>query len=115
MFLAVVGVYGLLAYSVKQRSAEIGIRMALGSSKILVVRLILREGLQLVTIGLLAGLAAALAFTRLLDGFLYAVPPLDPITFSLAPVLLFIAAFAACLIPAYRASTIDPMNALRHE
>jgi ABC-type antimicrobial peptide transport system permease subunit len=115
LFLAVMGVYGLVAYSVKQRSAEIGIRMALGSSKILVVRLILGEGLQLVTIGLLTGLAVALAFTRLLGGFLYAVPPLDPITFSLAPVLLFAAAFGACLIPGYRASTIDPMNALRHE
>jgi predicted permease len=115
LFLAVVGVYGLLAYSVKQRSTEIGIRMALGSSKILVMRLILREGLQLVAIGLLTGLAVALAFTRLLGGFLYAVPPLDPITFSLAPVLLFAAAFAACLIPGYRAATIDPMDALRHE
>ena len=69
LFLAVVGVYGLLAYSVKQRSAEIGIRMALGSSKILVVRLILREGLQLVAIGLLSGLAVALACARLLGGF----------------------------------------------
>ena len=115
LFLAAIGLYGVVSYSVEQRTQEIGIRMALGSSKILVVRLILREGLQLVTIGLLAGLAAALASTRLLGGFLYAVPPLDPVTFSLAPVLLFVAALAACLMPGYRAATIDPMNALRHE
>ncbi len=71
MVLAVVGLYGLLAYFVKQRSEEIGIRMALGSSKTRIVRLILREGLGLLGLGLLIGLPAALAFTRLLGGFLY--------------------------------------------
>ncbi|MGH9550157.1 MAG: FtsX-like permease family protein, partial [Terriglobales bacterium] len=115
MFLAVVGVYGLLAYSVRQRTGEIGIRMALGSPKIRVVRLILREGIGLLGMGLLLGLAGALAFARLLSGFLFNVPALDPVTFALAPALLFVAAFAACLIPSYRASAIDPMNALRHE
>ncbi|HEX7359603.1 MAG TPA: ABC transporter permease, partial [Bryobacteraceae bacterium] len=115
MFLAIVGVYGVLAYSVRQRWAEIGIRMALGSSRISVVRLVLREGLVLVGIGVLIGSAVALASTRLLSGFLYHVPALDPITFTLVPVFLFVAASVACLVPSYRASTIDPMSILRHE
>lgn len=115
MLLAVMGVYGLLAYSVKQRSEEIGIRMALGSSKIRIVRLFLREGLGLLGVGLLIGLAGALALTRLLGSFLYGVPALDPITYVAAAVLLCVGAFAACLIPSYRASAIDPMRALRHQ
>jgi len=115
MFLAVVGVYGLLAYSVRQRTGEIGLRMALGSSKTGVIRLVLREGLGLLGMGLLVGLAAAFAFTRLLAGFLYDVPGLDPLTFALVPVLLFVATLAACLIPSWRAAAVDPMNALRHE
>lgn len=115
MFLAIVGVYGLLAYSIKQRTGEIGLRMALGSSRSGVIRLVLREGLGLLGIGLLIGLAAALAFTRLFAGFLYNVPALDPLTFVMVPVLLFIATFAACLIPSWRAAAIDPMDALRHE
>jgi hypothetical protein len=115
LLLAVVGVYGLLAYAVRQRSEEIGIRMALGSSKVRIMRLILREGIALVGFGLLAGIPAALAFARLLHGFLYDVPTIDPVTFLLAPVLLSVAASIACLIPSYRASAIDPMNALRHQ
>lgn len=114
-FLAVVGIYGLLAYSVGRRTAEIGIRMALGSSRIRVVRLILREGLGLLGAGSLIGLAAALFCTRLLAGFLYGVPRIDPLTFLLVPALLALAALAACLIPSWKASRIDCMNALRHE
>ena len=115
MFLAVIGVYGLLAYSVRQRTGEIGIRMALGSSKTGVVSLILREGFGLLGTGLLIGLATALACTRLLAGFLYEVPAIDPATFALVPVLLFVATLAACLVPSCRAATVDPMNTLRHE
>src|SRR6185437_7868483 len=111
MLLAIVGVYGLLAFFVRQRSEEIGIRMALGSSKTRIARLILREGLGLLGLGLLIGLPATLAVTRLLGGFLYGVPFLDPITFLLAPLLLSVAAFFACLVPSYRASAIEPMNA----
>ena len=114
-FLALVGVYGLLAYSVRQRTGEIGLRMALGSSKTGVIRLVLREGLGLLGMGLLVGLAAAFAFTRLLAGFLYDVPALDPLTFALVPVLLLVATLAACLIPSWRAAAVDPMNALRRE
>ena len=115
MLLAMVGVYGLLAYSVRQRTGEIGIRVALGSSKTGVVRLILSEGLTLLGVGLLLGVAAALLSTRLLAGFLYGVPPLDPFTFTLVPMLLLVATLGACLIPSFRAAAIDPMNALRHE
>jgi ABC-type antimicrobial peptide transport system permease subunit len=114
-FLAVVGIYGLLAYSVRQRTPEIGIRMALGSSKVRVARLILREGLGLLGTGLLLGLAMAVACTRLLAGFLYDVPTIDPVTFSLVPVFLVVATLAACLIPSWKATAVDPMNALRHE
>ncbi|WP_158752331.1 ABC transporter permease [Acidobacterium sp. S8] len=115
MVLAIVGVYGLLAYSVRQRTGEIGIRMALGSSRVGAMRLVLQEGLRLLGIGLLVGLAAALACMRLLSGFLYDVPAIDPLTFLMVPALLFAATFIACLIPGYRAASIDPINALRHE
>jgi predicted permease len=115
MFLAVVGVYGLLAYSVRQRTGEIGIRMALGSSKSGVVRLVLREGLGLLVVGLVIGLAGAFGCARLLNGFLYGVPALDPVTFVLVPVLLLVATLGACLVPSVRAAAIDPMQALRHE
>jgi predicted permease len=115
LFLAVVGVYGLLAYSVRQRTGEIGLRMALGSTRTGIARLILREGLSLLITGLCLGMAAAIAFARLLRSFLYEVPALDPITFALVPALLFIATLAACLIPSARAATTDPMVALRHE
>ena len=113
--LAVVGIYGLLTYSVRQRTAEIGIRMALGSSRIRVARLILREGLGLIGAGSFIGLAAALFCTRLLTGFLYGVPRIDPLTLFLVQALLVFAALAACLIPSWKASRIAPMTALRHE
>ena len=115
MFLAVVGVYGLLAYSVSQRLGEIGIRMALGSSRTRVASLVLLQGLKLLGIGLLLGLTAATACTRLLASFLFGVPAVDPLTFSLVPVLLFVATLAACIIPSLRAAAVNPMNALRHE
>jgi ABC-type antimicrobial peptide transport system permease subunit len=115
LFLAVVGVYGLLAYSVRQRTGEIGLRMALGSTRTGIASLILREGLSLFITGLCLGMAAAIAFARLLRSFLYEVPALDPITFALVPALLFIATLAACLIPSARAATTNPMVALRHE
>ena len=115
MFLAVVGVYGLLAYSVRQRTGEIGIRMALGSSRARVVRLVLREGFGLLATGLLIGLSASLACTRLLAGFVYDVPLIDPVTFSLVPMLLFLATSVACLVPSWRAAAVDPIDALRHE
>jgi predicted permease len=114
-FLAVVGVHGLLAYSVRQRTPEIGIRMALGSSRTRVLWLILQEGLALFAFGSLLGLAAASLSTKLLDGFLYGVPRIDSFTFLLVPTLLAFVTVAASLIPGWKASRIDPMSALRHE
>lgn len=115
LFLAIVGVYGLLAYSVRQRTGEIGLRMALGSTRVGIARLVLREGMSLLLAGLSVGMVAALLFARLLRGFLYEIPALDPLTFALVPVLLIAAVLAACLIPSARAATTDPMIALRHE
>jgi ABC-type antimicrobial peptide transport system permease subunit len=89
--------------------------MALGSTRIGIARLILREGLSILLVGLIIGMAAALLFARLLRSFLYEVPALDPLTFALVPVLLIAAVLAACLIPSARAATTDPMIALRHE
>ena len=115
MLLAMVGLYGLLAYSVRQRTGEIGIRVALGSSKARVMQLVLREGLTLLGTGLVIGLGMTFLSTRMLTGFLYRVPAIDPVTFALVPMLLLAATIAASLIPSFRAATIDPMNALRHE
>lgn len=115
MLLVMVGVYGLLAYSVRQRRGEIGIRMALGSSRVGVVRLILKEGLMLLGVGLVVGVAAALVGVRLLAGFLYGVSVLDPVTFVVVPLLLLVATLAASLIPSLRAAGVDPIEALRHE
>jgi predicted permease len=115
MLLAMVGVYGLSAYSVRQRTGEIGIRLALGSSKSRIMWLILHQGLTLLGVGLTIGMAAALACTRLLRGFLYGVPALDPTTFALVPMLLLASTIAACLIPSLRAAAVDPINVLRHE
>jgi ABC-type antimicrobial peptide transport system permease subunit len=115
MLLAVVGVYGLLAYSVRQRTGEIGLRVALGSSRGGVARLVFGEGLALLGVGLAVGLAAAVAMVRLVAGFLYGVRALDPVTFVVVPMLLFVATVLACLVPSWRAATVDPMSALRHE
>jgi predicted permease len=115
LFLAIVGVYGLLAYSVRQRTGEIGLRMALGSTRVGIARLVLREGLSLLIIGLCLGITVAVVFARTLRGFLYEVPALDPVTFALVPALLLIATLVACLIPSARAAATDPMEALRHE
>jgi putative ABC transport system permease protein len=115
MLLATIGVYGLLAYSVRQRIGEIGLRMALGSSRGRVAGLVLREGLVLLAAGLLMGLAGALSMARMLSRFLYSVPPIDPVTFLVVPVVLLFATLCACLIPSWRAAAVDPMDALRHQ
>ncbi len=115
LLLALVGFYGLLTYSVKQRTPEIGVRIALGASRGRVLSMVLRQGLQLTIVGLLLGLAGALALTRVLSSSLYGVSALDPITFMGVPVLLLLVTIAACLIPARRAACIDPMRSLRYE
>ena len=115
LLLALVGFYGLLAYSVKQRTSEIGLRIALGASKTNVLVMILRQALQLVLVGLLFGLAGALAVTRILASSLYGVRAMDPVTFLAVPALLLLTTLAASLIPGWRAARVDPAITLRYE
>jgi putative ABC transport system permease protein len=111
----VVGVYGVIAQLVNQRTNEIGIRIALGADPRRVRRLVIRHGGVLIGIGALLGTAGAVALTRVIRRNLYGISATDPLTFALALALLAAIALAACYIPARRASRIDPMAALRHE
>jgi len=111
--LAVVGLYGVKAYSVARRTREIGIRMALGAQAGTVLRMIMREGSIMLASGLLLGFLLAIATARILNGILYGVSALDPIAFTLAPLVLAIAALIATWLPARRATQINPIEALR--
>jgi ABC-type antimicrobial peptide transport system permease subunit len=111
--LAAVGVYGVMAYSVRERTQEIGIRMALGASALSVLRLVLGQALRLVVIGVVTGLAAAAALTRLIERLLYQVEPLDPWTFGATAVLLLAVATVASYVPARRGMRMAPIDALR--
>ena len=115
LVLASAGLYGVMAYSVSRRTNEIGIRMALGAGRAKVVGMVLRETMKLVGIGLVVGLAAALAATRLVATSLFGVAPTDPITIGLAVVVMAAVAILAGYAPARRAAGVDPMIALRHE
>jgi ABC-type antimicrobial peptide transport system permease subunit len=115
ILLAAVGLYGVLAYAVSRRSREFGLRMALGAEAGTVLRQVMGEGLTLVAVGVLGDLAAALYLTRLLTRFLYDVSPTDPVTFAWTPLVLMIVATLACLIPALRATRVDPIKALKQD
>ena len=115
MALAVIGVYGLLAFWVRQRTSEIGIRMALGSTRKGLLGLVLREGMILFGTGLGIGIAVSMALTRLVSGFLYGVPAIDPVTYAMVACLLLFGTMTACVVPGLRATRIDPMKALRSE
>jgi putative ABC transport system permease protein len=109
------GLYGVISYSVTRRTSEIGIRMALGADRYKVMRLILRQGMSLSLIGIVAGLLISFGVTRVLSDLLYGIKPSDPLTFFSVAVSLVAVAVVACLIPASRAASIEPMQALRTE
>jgi macrolide transport system ATP-binding/permease protein len=115
LLLAVIGVYGLLAYTVSQRTREVGIRMALGATRSDVLRAVVRKGLLLAAAGMAFGAAGALSVTGLFRSQLFEVTSADPFVFTAAAILLAAAAFAACIVPAHRATRVDPMVALRYE
>ena len=115
LFLALVGLYGLMAYSVSRRTREVGIRMAFGAERGDVLLLVIKKAAFLLAIGLVSGLVASWFATRAIQAFLFGVKPTDPATFIVVVILFTAVALLACYIPARRATQIDPMNALRYE
>jgi ABC-type antimicrobial peptide transport system permease subunit len=115
LLLAGIGLFGVLAFGVAQRTREIGVRVALGAARSEVVGLILKQGMLLVAVGLVIGLAGSLAATRVMRSLLYDTDVYDPMTFAVVPVLLAVVSLVACYVPARRAAIVDPMVTLRSE
>jgi ABC-type antimicrobial peptide transport system permease subunit len=115
LLLGIVGIYGVISYSVSQRTRELGIRIALGAPAGGLKAMVVRHGLMLTAIGVAFGLAAAAALTRLMASLLFEISPVDPITYLAVSAGLLAAAAAASYLPAHRASTVNPMEALRAE
>jgi putative ABC transport system permease protein len=115
LLLIVIGIYGVVSYAVAQRTREIGIRMALGAQKTIILAMVLKHGLLLLAIGLVIGIAGAVGLTRFLSSYLYEVSTTDSVTFVLVPLLITVVSMLACFIPACRAARTDPMETLRYE
>ena len=115
LIMATVGLYAVMSFVVAQRTHEIGIRMALGAQTQDVFVIVIKQGLRLVSLGVIIGLIGAFAVTRLLSQMLYGVTASDPITYATVACLLLATAFVACIVPARRATRVDPLVALRHE
>jgi putative ABC transport system permease protein len=115
LLLAALGIGGVLATSVSRRTQEIGVRMALGAQRVDLLRLVIRQGMTLVFIGLVIGAPAAFALSRFMSALLFDISPRDPLTFAAVSALLLSVAMLACYIPARRATRVDPMVALRYE
>jgi putative ABC transport system permease protein len=115
LLLSAVGIFGVMSYTVSRRTHELAIRMALGAGRVMVLRQVLREGLGVTLIGVVIGLAAALGLSRVMANYVYGIKATDPLTYAAATFVLVLAALAACYVPARRAASVNPMQALRNE
>ena len=115
LFLTAIGLYGTISCLVGRRTQEIGIRLALGADRAMVRRLVIRQGMAPALLGLALGLTGAMLLSGVMTGVLYGVSPLDPATFAAIPVVLTVVAFLATIVPAQRATKVEPIRALKYE